>query len=219
MGGDTPPSPLRVQTAPSVTGRPRFPRLTVGVHAEQAPAAAFPGGGAARTATSVPAISRLPPRWPCAHVCPPPQPGGSLGRDGEAALLSPRRAQGQTQGQDGLALLLVVTATATRARACACRPHPCPGSGTQHPLRSARRPGPNRRFSPHAFILMPPSDHTTHLCCLLQEFTSVGHNWLAMGVGGSVSLSFMPTYCIQQSFNTRLGSRRRPQAVPKYLNV
>lgn len=77
------------------------------------------------------------------------------------------------------------------------------------------RPG----FSSHAFILMPPSDHTTHLCCLLQEFTSVGHNWLAMGVGGSVSLSFMPTYCIQQSFNTRLGSRRRPQAVPKYLNV
>lgn len=160
MGGDTPPSPLRVQTALSVTGHPRFPRLTVGVHAEQAPAAAFPGGGAARTATSVPAISRLPPRWPCAHVCPPPQPGGSLGRDGEAALLSPRRAQGQTQGQDGLALLLVVTATATRARACACRPHSCPGSGTQHPLRSARRPGPNRRSSPtHA----PPEDKASRL--------------------------------------------------------
>lgn len=69
--------------------------------------------------------------------------------------MSPCRAQGQTQGQDGLALLLVVTATATRARACACRPHPCPGSGTQHPLRSARRPGPNRRSSPtHA----PPED-------------------------------------------------------------
>lgn len=134
MGGDTPPSPLRVQTAPSVTGRPRFPRLTVGVHAEQAPAAAFPGGGAARTATSVPAISRLPPRWPCAHVCPPPQPGGSSGRDGEAALLSPCRAQGQTQGQDGLALLLVVTATATRApRVLAVR---APAQGPAHSTRS-----------------------------------------------------------------------------------
>lgn len=71
-------------------------------------------------------------------------------------------------------------------------------------------------FSNHAFILMPPSHQTRHLYCPdLEgpcgcgiELTSVGHHWLAMGVVGSISISFMLRCCVQQSFNTRLGSRR-----------